>query len=779
MRRARWARAEQPDVALEGLIDNVMLIDKSANSLADSARPATHSRARVMPKYDLTMSTSSAALRTAHAQANTGRFDAFVSTCQQIAEDEDVTPGTLLEVAALLSSFGFLTQAQTLLERVLALAPDDLAPLATLASVARDAGQHAISRQLYARLVQQLANHPAVRRSALTSLEYDPDVPEVQRLSQARAWGDWAIARAGGVRKRPSIARLGDRPLRLGYVSADFCQHTVGMFVKDVLKAHDGRRVQVFAYSAGQVTDWVTRDIRAACTLRDVTTLSDIDLAAQIRADGIDVLVDLSGHTAGSRLTVFAHRPAPVMVSWLGYFATTGLPYMDAVLLDEWHAPAGTEAQFVEPILRLPGGRFCYQPTTWAPKDVSPPAFERNGHITFGCFNNTAKFNPGVFDVWAQVLHSVPDARLVLKWRTFNDEVFRRQVTDAFVSRGIAAQRIELRGPSFHPDLLKEYADIDIALDPFPFTGGLTSCEALWMGVPVITWPQNRVVSRQTHAFVHQIGLPQLSARSAADYVHRAVELATDGQQLARLRASMRARMQASSLMDVAGFTRQLENTLIDLHGRISLETSLETMNTKTILHVGPGHRNNGARLPAAFEGNDWREVRLDIDPANEPDIVGSMLEMAAVADASVDAIYSAHNIEHVHAHQVPQVLKEFLRVLKADGILVVTCPDLQTVCQLVAEDKLGDAAYTSQAGPITPLDILYGHGASLAAGHHFMAHKTGFTIKTLTQALHAAGFVMSAGKRRLHGLDLWVLASKGPMQEEALRALAGQVLPA
>lgn len=201
-------------------------------------------------------------------------------------------------------------------------------------------------------------------------------------------------------------------------------------------------------------------------------------------------------------------------------------------------------------------------------------------------------------------------------------------------------------------------------------------------------------------------------------------------------------------------------------------------MSLKTILHVGPGHRSSSAKLPLAFQGSDWKEIRLDIDPANEPDIVGSMIDMVAVQDESVDAIYSSHNIEHVYAHEVPQVLKEFLRVLKPDGFLVVTCPDLQSVCQLVAEDKLGNAAYHSSAGPITPLDILYGHGAALAAGHHYMAHKTGFTLKTLTQALHTAGFATSAGKRRLRGLDLWVVASKGPMEETALRELAGKVLP-
>lgn len=698
------------------------------------------------------------------------QVDGLIQSCTSIDD--------WLDVGTLLFNAGFLSRARQCFET--ALQPDPCEPrvLASLANLARDAGEHGEARRFYAELLRQLPDHPVIRRNALTSLEYDPDVPDAERLAQAQAWGAWAIARAGGVRPRPAMQPLKERPLRVGYVSADLCQHTVGLFVKDVLKAHDPTRVQVFAYSAGTVKDWVTKEIQSVCTFRDVTALDDVALAEQIRNDGIDVLVDLSGHTAGSRLTAFAHRPAPVMVSWLGYFATTGLPTTDAVLLDEWHAPPGTEAQFVEPILRLPGGRFCYQPVPWAPATVAAPAFERNGFITFGCFNNTAKFNAGVFDAWARVLWALPDARLILKWRTFNDEAFRRQVTDAFVARGIAADRIELRGPSFHADLLNEYADIDIALDPFPFTGGLTSCEALWMGVPVVTWPQSRVVSRQTHAFLRQIGLPELSASDAEDYVLIAVELANDRARLAQLRASLRDRMRASALMDVAGFTRNLEDTLIDLYRRLEAEERQKAMHAKTILHVGPGHRNNGAKLPAAFQGSEWQEIRLDIDPANEPDIVGSMLDMAAVADASVDAIYSAHNIEHVYAHEVPQVLKEFLRVLKPDGFLVVTCPDLQTVCQLVAEDKLGDAAYTSQAGPISPLDILYGHGAALAAGHHYMAHKTGFTLKTLMQALHAAGFATSAGKRRLRGLDLWVVASKGPMEEAALRELAGKVLP-
>lgn len=722
------------------------------------------------------MAAHSFALQAAQAHAQAGRFHEMLEDCRLILSSYGDNVDALLDAGVLLFNFGFFSQARECFERAGAAAPGDLRPQVNLANLARDAGEHALSREIYSSLVELLPDNPVIRRNAAVSLEYDPDASDNDRLNQAKAWGEWAIARAGGFRSRPAFRSSGGRSLRIGYVSADFCQHTVGLFVKDVLKAHDPDRVEVFAYSAGLVQDWVTDAIRAASRFHQVATLDDAALAALIRQHEIDVLIDLSGHTAGSRLTVFAHRPAPVMVSWLGYFATTGLQYIDAVLLDEWHAPPNTEAQFVEPIVRLLGGRFCYQPVPWAPTEVAKPPCLQNGYITFGCFNNTAKLNAGVFDVWAKILGFVPDSRLLMKWRTFNDECFRQSVRDEFAKRGVDAERIELRGPSFHAELLKEYADIDIALDPFPFTGGLTSCEAMWMGVPVVTWPQSRVVSRQSHAFLSVLGLAEFSAKHADDYVEIAARLANNPERLLELRNTMRATMQAASLMDVAGFTRQLEHALNSIY--LHIRSQDLPMSSKTILHVCPGHRDNGAKLPIVFQTPEWRELRLDIDPANEPDIVGSMLDMAAVADASVDAVYSAHNIDHVYAHEVAVVLKEFLRVLKPDGYAVITCPDLQAVCTLAAEDRLTDPAYQSAAGPITPLDIIYGHSAALAAGQHYMAHKCGFTLKTLTMALQKANFQVIAGKRRARGLDLWVVASKGRIDEAALRTLAEQVLP-
>lgn len=504
-------------------------------------------------------------LAEAQALAARGEFKALLATCQQATDAWGDNPDMLLSVGSLLLQAGFLSAAQQCFRQGCVLAPRDLRPVANLANLAREAGDHIEARRLYGELLRHLPDHPIIRRNALINLEYDPEVSDALRLEQATAWGDWAIAQADGPHPRPARRPLGSRRLRIGYVSADFCQHTVGLFVKDVLQAHDPTRMLAFAYSAGSVKDWVTEAIQATTRFRDVATLNDPALAALIRQDEIDVLVDLSGHTGGSRLTVFAHRPAPVQVSWLGYFATTGLSCVDAVLLDDWHAPPRTEAQFVEPVIRLPGGRFCYQPVPWAPAQVAPPPCLPAGHITFGSFNNTAKFNDGTFDLWARILNAVPDSRLVLKWRTFNDDALCQSVRDAFAQRGVVASRLDLRGPSFHARLLEEYACVDIALDPFPFTGGLTSCEALWMGVPVVTWPQGRVVSRQTFALLSAIGLPELAAQDGDDYVRIAIALAGDRQRLAALRGALRERMRTSSLMNTAAFARALEQSLLNL----------------------------------------------------------------------------------------------------------------------------------------------------------------------------------------------------------------------
>jgi predicted SAM-dependent methyltransferase len=461
----------------------------------------------------------------------------------------------------------------------------------------------------------------------------------------------------------------------------------------------------------------------------------------------------------------------------LGYFATTGVAQMDYLIGDPYVTPSKEEGHFTETVWRLPETYLCFAPPDVALETAPLPAWSA-GAVTFGSFNNLTKMNDVVVALWAKVLLAVPGSRLFLKTKQLNDTAVRDQTRLRFAAHGIESERLLLEGFSPRAELLAAYHRVDVALDPFPYPGGTTSVEALWMGVPVITWPQSRVVSRQTYAFLNQIGLPELAAKDAEDYVRIAVKLANDKNRLLQLRGSLRQRMQDSLLCDVAGFTRTLEDSLIGRYRRIESEPDTMLMTPKTLLNVGAGHPQSGARIPVAFQTPEWKEVRLDIDPANQPDVIGTMLDMSAVADGSVDAIYSSHTIEHLYPNEIPQAMQEFLRVLKPDGFLIVTCPDLQAAAQMIAEDKLMETAYTSPAGPVTPFDIVYSHREFTGRDKPYMAHHCGFTLKVLLGTLKSNGFAAVAGKSRPKSFDLWIVATKQPMEETTLRELAGKVLP-
>ena len=350
------------------------------------------------------------------------------------------------------------------------------------------------------------------------------------------------------------------RRLRIGYVSGDFNQHPVGFFLSPVLANHDPDSVEIYAYSNNSQNDWMTQQLRALCAQwRNVAGMSDRAAACLIAADDIDILVDLSGHTGNSRLKIFARKPAPVQLSWLGFWGTTGLPTIDYVLSDITTIPEGEDAYYSEAVFRLPDSRFCYGPPPYAPAPAAVPPCLKSGYVTFGSFNNLSKIGPDVIQLWARVLQHTPTARLLLKWGSLADDAMRQNLFNAFASHGIGSERLILRAASPHHEMLTEYGDMDIALDPFPFSGGLTSCEALWMSVPVVTLPGSRSVSRQTQGFLHAIGLPELVASSADEYVRIATDLSADHPRLSDLRRTLRRRMAASPLCDGYVFTRNLE----------------------------------------------------------------------------------------------------------------------------------------------------------------------------------------------------------------------------
>jgi predicted O-linked N-acetylglucosamine transferase (SPINDLY family) len=286
--------------------------------------------------------------------------------------------------------------------------------------------------------------------------------------------------------------------------------------------------------------------------------MNDDALTALIRKDRIDILVDLNGHMGLHRLGVFMLKPAPVQASWLDYPETIGLSAIDYVITDPITVPPGYEKYFVEEVVRLPGGRFTHQPPDFAPPVVPPPCLTR-GYVTFGSFNNLTKVSNNVIQLWCEVLDVVPDSRLLLKWRSLASRTERERILRKFVDAGLDPGWLELRGAVPYRELLQEYRDVDIALDPFPFTGGLTSCDALWQGVPVITLPGDRPSSRQTLGFLMAMGLDGCAADSSAGYVRIAREMAGNLERLARLRSEIRPRMAASVLCDTQRFVHNLE----------------------------------------------------------------------------------------------------------------------------------------------------------------------------------------------------------------------------
>jgi predicted O-linked N-acetylglucosamine transferase (SPINDLY family) len=291
---------------------------------------------------------------------------------------------------------------------------------------------------------------------------------------------------------------------------------------------------------------------------RDITKLSDDAAAAMICDDRIDILIDLSGHTGGHRLQLFLRKPSPVQVSWLGYFNTTGVKAIDYLISDETTIPPEEEQWFSEQIFRLPGSRFCYAPPEYAPPVTAPPVMT-SGFITFGSFNNIAKLTPEVIELWSRVLIAIPDSKLIIKWSTLRRKKVRDRLLRQFARHGVSEERLVLRVWSPHADMLREYGDIDIILDPFPFSGGMTSCEALWMGVPVLTLLGDKPAGRQTAGFLRTIGLPEWVTMSPEQFVTRAKEAASDHDELNTIRFGLRERMIASTLCDGVSFTRNLE----------------------------------------------------------------------------------------------------------------------------------------------------------------------------------------------------------------------------
>jgi protein O-GlcNAc transferase len=496
-------------------------------------------------------------------------------------------------LANLLAELGDLDGAMASYRAAIAVRPDHLAARNQLGAALRQAGRYGEATRAYeavleidpanaeahsnlgrvfvlqgrlaeagARYETALAlkpDYPQARSNQLLWLNYSDETPEVI-FGAHRAWAE-RVEQALPRRAPHANVRHPERRLRVGYVSPDFRAHSVASYLAPVIARHDRAAVEVVCYADVARPDAVTARFQAmADHWRPISGMSPDAIAERIRLDQIDILVDMAGHLAPHLLPAFARKPAPVQVSWIGYVNTTGLKAVDYRLVDVVTDPHGPADFFAsERLVRLPGGFACFEPPADAPAPGPVPSLAA-GHLTFGSFSPPSKLSEGVLDAWSEILRRLPGARLVLKAGAFDDEGTRVHLLARFAQRGIGAERIDLvswiASSAGH---LALYDRIDVALDPFPHNGYTTTCEALWMGAPVVALQGERHVARISASFLTTVGAPGLIAEDPDAYVDLAVGLATDPGRLAELRQTLRPRMAASPLCKAATFTRQLE----------------------------------------------------------------------------------------------------------------------------------------------------------------------------------------------------------------------------
>lgn len=464
---------------------------------------------------------------------------------------------------SLLAELGRMSEALDACEHALRLNPHRAAAHYNHANLLSNLGRFEFAEAGYRRSLELAPDHAQAHSNLLFLMAADARLRPEDMLEQQRQW-DRAHGAAGRARALPIRRRQvsPERRLRIGYVSPDFRRHSVAYFFEPLLAAHDREGFEVFCYANHDdqtQSDPVTQRLQQQAEhWRFVQPLDDHMLAQQIHADGIDILVDLAGHTEGNRLKAFTYRPAPVQAMYLGYCASSGLDAMDYWITDAVLHPDDSTELASEQIHRLPRCSFCYLPPPEAPAVTPCPSTD--DRVVFGSFNHFSKLQPAVIATWAQLLRELPGSRLLIMDQYLADAGIRQWLERAFAGHGVTAERLILRGRVPFAQYLAAYAEVDIVLDAFPRTGGTTTAEALWMGVPVITLAGSRYVERISASKLTALGLPELINRTREDYLATALRLARDASLRWQLRASLRQRMTDSLLCDSRGLARAMED---------------------------------------------------------------------------------------------------------------------------------------------------------------------------------------------------------------------------
>lgn len=401
-------------------------------------------------------------------------------------------------------------------------------------------------------------NAAVCHSNLLTCLQYSPSHTIEMAWQEALQFGH----RHSPPGETPQLTPNDPNPcrrLRIGYVSGDFCNHPVGYFLESIIEHHNRDSFEIFCYSNNVRDDDTTLHLRnKADNWRTITPMDDDSARGQILQDRIDILVDLSGHTAKNRLIVFARRAAPIQITWLGYFATTGLSAMDYILADRYVIPPAEERYYIEKVIRMPDSYLCFKPPHFDIDTGSLPCL-KNGFVTFGCFNTLSKIQTDVIRAWTEILHEIPHSIFFLKTAALDNPHVVQKYKTLFQSNGISPERLRLEGRSPRNELLASYNAVDIALDPFPFNGGTTTAESLWMGVPVLTLRGDRFVGHVGESILTPVGLENWIADSKESYCQKAITFASHTESLSDLRKRLRQTFMDSPLCNGSNFTLGLE----------------------------------------------------------------------------------------------------------------------------------------------------------------------------------------------------------------------------
>ncbi len=462
------------------------------------------------------------------------------------------------ELGYICQCMGQLSEAIQYQKKAVETAPNNAELLAHLARMLIAAGKVQEGINLFLKALEIEPANAAMHSNFLFNLHFLPELEPQMLFDEHERWGRIHAPVSLGKVAHSNVPDP-DRRLRIGYISPDFGSHAVMYFFESLLDEHNKKAIETFGYANVRAISATTERIAHKLDhYRNIFGVGDKEVVALIEEDQIDILVDLAGHSTDNRIIVMAYKPAPIQVTYLGYFDTTGLEAIDYILTDSIADPPGSQKFYTEKLALLPDGFLCYRPADYARPVTSLPA-ERNGHITFGVLCNNRKINLNMMELWAEIIKANKESRLLLMFRTGNDPDMRNYYLSKLERLGIPDQRVAICGGTHHAEHLKYYSEADIILDTFPLNGATTTCEALWMGVPVISLVGELHVSRFGLSILTRIGLEFFAASTPKEYIAKATALANNRQALENLRASMRERMNSSILCDAKKFASGVE----------------------------------------------------------------------------------------------------------------------------------------------------------------------------------------------------------------------------